>query len=104
MRTNWSTFRQWRHLCRRHRVNSQLHVGDGQTFPDGAVFLNGTEILAAGQNFDGNTVPPLLGTSNGLWDIRSFAIPAGILTLGSNNLTLTSPATQRLSHGGRHAS
>ena len=69
----------------------ELHVGDGQTFPDGAVFLNGTEILAAGQNFDGNTVPPLLGTSDGLWDIRSFAIPAGILALGSNNLTLTSP-------------
>ena len=43
----------------------QLHVADGQTFPDGAVLLNGAQILAAGQNFDGNTVPPTVGTGNG---------------------------------------
>jgi hypothetical protein len=75
----------------------QLHVGDGQTFTDGAVFLNGTEILAAGANFDGNTVPPTVGLSNGLWDIRSFSIPAGVLAIGANNLTVTSsPASDCL--------
>ena len=68
----------------------ELHVGDGQTFADGAVLLNGTEIAAAGQNFDGNTVPPTVGVGNGLWDIRSFTIPVGVLALGSNTLTVTS--------------
>jgi hypothetical protein len=69
----------------------QLHVGDGQTFTDGEVVLNGTQILGAGANFDGNSVPPTVGLSNGLWDIRSFTIPAGVLTIGSNSLTVTSP-------------
>ncbi len=62
-----------------------------------AVVLNGTTILQAGPNFQGNTVPPTVGQpvefgtgAGGLWDIRSFEIPSGVLVAGSNNLTLTS--------------
>jgi hypothetical protein len=68
----------------------QLHVADGQVADDGAVFLNGALIAAAGPNFEGNTLPPTQTTGNGLYDIRTFAIPAGVLTAGSNTLTLTS--------------
>ncbi|HEY3044635.1 MAG TPA: putative Ig domain-containing protein, partial [Vicinamibacterales bacterium] len=79
----------------------QLHVGDGQGYFDGAISLNGTEVVAAGPTFQGNTVPngPNPGGiggegpgSGGLWDIRSWPIPEGVLTAGSNTITLTSPA------------
>ena len=75
----------------------QVHVSDGQGYGDGGVLLNGVTILGAGPNFQGNTVPPTVGQippteqDGGKWDIRSFSIPAGVLTTGANNLTLTSP-------------
>ncbi len=47
-----------------------------------------------GGNFEGNTVPPTQSSGNGLWDIRNFTIPAGMLTVGSNTLTVT--RTRRL--------
>ncbi len=75
----------------------QVHVSDGQGFGDGGLVLNGTTIVQAGANFQGNTVPPTVGQpvefgtgAGGLWDIRAFDIPSGVLAAGSNNLTLTS--------------
>ena len=62
-----------------------------------AVLLNSSEIAAAGPNFEGNTVPPTQTSGNGLWDIRTFTIPAGVLTPGSNTLTVTSPAAPTVS-------
>jgi len=70
-----------------------LVVSDGQTFPDGALVLNGTELVPAGNIFQGDSTPPGPGTSNGdLWDVKSFNIPSSFLTQGSNTLHLTSAA------------
>ncbi|MEO5892224.1 MAG: hypothetical protein ABIQ31_18395, partial [Ferruginibacter sp.] len=72
-------------------ANIQLHVGDGQDFPDDALSINATEIAPAGGVFDGHTVP---GANNGpgnngnLWDIRSFVVTS-FLTPGPNSLNLT---------------
>lgn len=67
-------------------------VGDGQSFPDGALSVNGTEIVPAGSIFDGNSTPAGPGNLFGdLWDLKSFAVPASLLTTGSNSLHLTSP-------------
>ncbi len=65
-------------------ANIELHVGDGQPFADGPVVVNGTTILPAGANFDGNTVPG--GT---LWDKRTFNVTS-FLNSGANTLALTS--------------
>lgn len=66
-------------------------VGDGQSFSDGAVSINGLPFIAAGQNFDGDSVPPNL--VNGLWDVKSFTGLESFLTNGSTtDLHLTSPA------------
>jgi hypothetical protein len=73
-------------------ANLQLHVADGQAVRDGSVLINNTELIPAGENFDGNTVP---GANNGptnngrLWDIRSFDITS-FLSAGVNSLHLTS--------------
>src|SRR6185295_3470065 len=76
----------------------ELHVADVQGFGDGGVVLNGVEVVAAGPNFQGNTVPPNVGDviplgsgAGGLWDIRSWDIPSGALVVGTNTATLTSP-------------
>ena len=68
----------------------ELHVSDGQDFSDDAVRLNGTEIVPAGQVFDGNTTPGGPGpTGNGsLWDIRRFDITS-LLSPGTNELQMT---------------
>lgn len=69
-----------------------LHVADGQSFADGAIVANTVEILAAGANFEGDTVPngPTAGNTNGgLWDIRSFDIQP-LLSDGPNDLAMTS--------------
>jgi hypothetical protein len=81
----------------------QLHVGDGQNFSvdngdDGAVLLNGATVAGnattqSGDIFQGDSVPDAGsgGTTNGgLWDIKTFDIPAGVLATGSNTLQLTS--------------
>ena len=66
-------------------------VGDGQSFSDGAVSINDLPFIAAGQNFDGDSVPPNL--VNGLWDVKSFTGLESFLTNGSTtDLHLTSPA------------
>ena len=65
-------------------VNIQMHVGDGQPFPDGALIVNGSVIAEAGAVFDGNTVP-----GGQLWDIRSFNVTS-LLSPGPNTLHLTS--------------
>ncbi len=68
----------------------ELHVSDGQTFPDDAVAINGVELVPGGAVFQGDTVPGLPGpTGNGsLWDIRSFDV-SSFLSLGENDLLVT---------------
>jgi hypothetical protein len=69
-----------------------LHVSDGQSFPDDALILNGTTTLAsAGAIFQGDSVlfgPSAGQTNGGLWDIKSYNVTAD-LTPGPNTLTLT---------------
>jgi len=69
----------------------QFVVSDGQTFGDGPVALNGTELVAA-DSWQGDTVPLAVGGSDNsgfLWDHRSADITAR-LTPGVNDLAVTS--------------
>jgi hypothetical protein len=72
-----------------------LIVSDGQSYPDGDLIVNGTTIAAAGPLFQGDTGPNYAGNPSGvtgsLWDIKSFDITS-LLSNGSNNLNITSPA------------
>ena len=66
-------------------------VSDGQTFPDGALVVNGAEFVPAGAIFQGDSVPGGPGVFDGnLWDVESFGGLSGFLTPGPNTLTLTS--------------
>lgn len=65
-------------------ANIQLHVADGQPFPDDALNINATQLVPPGANFEGNSVPGGL-----LWDIRSFDITS-FLSPGPNTLNFTS--------------
>jgi hypothetical protein len=67
-----------------------LIVGDGQSFTDGEVDINGLPFIPAGQNFDGDSVPP--NVVGGLWDVKSFSGLESFLPAASNDLHLTSPA------------
>jgi hypothetical protein len=70
----------------------QMHVADGQSFPDAALILNGSVLVPAGEIFDGNTVPngaSAGSTNGGLWDIKSFDITS-FMTPGLDTLILTS--------------
>jgi len=78
----------------------QLHVADGQGWGDGGLYLNSeTPFVPAGANFQGNSVPPTEGveiefgtTAGGLWDIKSYIIPQGVLTTdGLSTVNLFSP-------------
>jgi hypothetical protein len=70
-------------------ANLQLHVSDGQSFPDDKVDINGQPFLPTGNNFAGNSVPGSgAGTNGNLWDIKDYPIT---LSSGSNDLILTSP-------------
>lgn len=72
-------------------ANIQMHVADGQAFPDDAMLVNSQQLVPAGENFDGNSVP---GANNGptnngnLWDIRTFDITS-FLSPGPNTFNLT---------------
>jgi hypothetical protein len=68
-------------------------VSDGQTFTDGALLVNGTTLVPAGNIFQGTTVPNASATSastaeGGLWDIKSFPVTT-FLKPGANTLHLT---------------
>ncbi len=68
-------------------------VSDGQNgdgFDDGAIVVNGTTIVPAGQIFSGTSVPSM-GQDNdgGLWDNKSFPVTS-VLKKGKNTLHLTS--------------
>ena len=68
----------------------QMHVSDGQTFPDDALVLNAKTLVAAGNVFQGTSVPgPNNGPSNdgNLWDIKTYDITT-FLSPGPNNLSL----------------
>lgn len=64
-------------------ANIQLHVGDGQSFADAALLVNTSQIVPAGDIFQGNSVPG--GT---LWDIKSYDVTS-FLSPGPNSLNLT---------------
>jgi hypothetical protein len=69
-------------------ANIQMHVSDGQNYPDGAISVNDVELVPQGNIFQGNTVPQAAGGSdlNGwLWDIKSFDVTS-YLTPGPNTL------------------
>ncbi len=74
-------------------ANLQMHVADGQTFPDATVFVNGVAKLPAGAVFQGNTVPNRGGgPSNGaLWDIRNVDVTPDLVAAGAppQNLNIT---------------
>lgn len=72
-------------------ATAEFHVSDGQTFNDDAVLANGETLAAAGQVFQGDSVPSEGGgPSNGsLWDIRDFNITS-LLDPGLNDLNITS--------------
>ncbi|MES2776273.1 MAG: T9SS type A sorting domain-containing protein [Bacteroidota bacterium] len=69
----------------------QLHVSDGQDFPETALLVNAVVIAPAGGIFQGTTVP---GANNGpsgngrLWDIQAYDVTS-FLTPGPNSLNLT---------------
>ncbi len=74
----------------------QLHVGDGQSYSDGAVNLNDGVLVGQGSNFQGDSVPgasysgnPASVTGN-LWDIKSYEITS-FMSSPSTTLHLTSP-------------
>ena len=72
-------------------ASMQMHVADGQTFPDDALVLNSTVLVPTGNIFQGDSVP---GVNNGpsnngrLWDIKNFDVTS-FLSPGPNTLTLT---------------
>ena len=68
-------------------ANMQLHVSDGQTFPDDALIVNGNTLVPAGAIFQGDSTPAGAGgPDNGsLWDIKDFNV-TGLLNPGINNL------------------
>jgi hypothetical protein len=75
-------------------------VGDGQDFggdstDDGAISVNGTEIVPEGGIFQGASTPAGPGYASGdLWDVESFSLPStflSTLTTGSNTLHVTAP-------------
>jgi hypothetical protein len=73
----------------------ELIVGDGQSYADGEVKLNGTTIAGPGAVFQGEVGPNYSGNPSGvtgsLWDMNSYDITSR-LNSGSNDLTITSPA------------
>jgi hypothetical protein len=70
-------------------ANLQMHVSDGQTFPDDALVINGQTLVPAGLIFQGDSVPGPSPFSNGnLWDIKTFDVTQ-FLSHGLNTLTLT---------------
>lgn len=70
-------------------ANVVFGVSDGQTFSEAKIDLNGNTFLAAGNIFQGNSVPGNSPFRNGnLWDIKSYNL-AGALSMGVNNLNFT---------------
>jgi hypothetical protein len=71
-----------------------LIVGDGQSYDDGEVDVNGARIAEQGAVFQGSVGPNGPGGgSDFLWDMNSYDITS-LLTQGSNNLHITSPLAQ----------
>lgn len=72
----------------------ELGVSDGQEFLDDALLLNGNTLAAAGPIFQGSLHGGTGGVSNGsLWDDKSFDI-APYLSLGNNNISMTTGSYQ----------
>lgn len=72
-------------------------VSDGQfdgtsTYQDDALVVNGLTLVPAGDIFNGDSTPAGSFNSNGaLWDVKSFDLTP-FLTIGSNNIHLTTGA------------
>jgi len=72
-------------------ADMELHVADGQSFPDDALTLNAATLEPVGAIFQGTSVPSANPgpTGNGsLWDIRNWDVTS-YLSPGPNTLTLT---------------
>ena len=71
-----------------------LVVGDGQSYDDGELDVNGSSIAGPGAVFDGLTGPNYsgnpVGVTGSLWDVKSFDITS-LLSAGPNTLHITSP-------------
>jgi hypothetical protein len=65
-------------------------VGDGQSFDDGDLSVNNVVVGPGPAVFQGDTGHPG-GVTGSLWDVKSFDITS-VLSTGSNNLNITSPA------------
>jgi hypothetical protein len=74
-----------------------LIVGDGQSYADGEVDVNGSQIAPAGAVFQGEVGPNYGGNPDGvtgsLWDMNSYDITS-LLIPGSNTLHITSLADE----------
>jgi hypothetical protein len=69
----------------------QVHVSDGQVYPDDAVILNGSTLEPAGSVFQGKSVPSANDGPMGfgsLWDIFNWDVTP-VLSPGLNTLNLT---------------
>ncbi|MFN2425604.1 MAG: hypothetical protein ABR587_04055 [Candidatus Binatia bacterium] len=77
------------------QVFAQMHVGDGQSFPDGSLTFTGASIVNipdTGQLWDGISVPNAGFSRAGvdsLWDIHTFDITAAFGEPGLQTIDLT---------------
>ncbi len=72
------------------RAVVQMHVSDGQSYEDAALLINGQEVEARGNVFQGSSV---YASNNGpagtgrLWDVMSFDV-SGLLGTGTNAIVI----------------
>jgi hypothetical protein len=73
------------------RASLTMHVADGQTYQDAALFVNGHQVKGAGANFQGDSVPADAGSSNtysgGLWDIKTYDVTSDFAS-GDHSLSV----------------
>jgi len=62
-----------------------FHVGDGQSFTDGAIVVNSVEQVPIGSIFDGVSVPGPYLVNGNLWDIKQFDFTSSLSTASNPN-------------------
>lgn len=69
-------------------IELTMIVGDGQSFDDGSLSLNGNTI-ATGDYFSGDVLPlSVADPDDSLWDVTTFDV-SSTLSLGTNNMHIT---------------